>query len=325
MLKNNETTAGRTDNLPETISPAGTRLDDRQPKTHEMKPYDTEEFRTFLAPETNRHDWICQWLTKHDIPHSTIPTGNQLHILVEFPKENYDERYKLKTVLAHYDRLCIGANDNSSCVYQILHWILRLKENYKKEKTHNLYIIFTDGEELGVGKSNEKPGVLGIASFLNRSELKESDVFAIDSCGRGDTLIVSSAGKENGTLKFKTRFKDLYDRAIELAKFSCGDDWLTMPTFYGDNAGCILVGIPSVAITVLPKEEAVKYMRSLQRFPNLYEKMMNHILTDEEQNTLPLTWQMMHTKADCIENLTDESWPLMEKVLDGLARIRKKI
>ena len=53
--------------------------------------------------------------------------------------------------------------------------------------------------------------------------------------------------------------------------------------------------------------------------------MMNHILTDEEQKALPLTWQMMHTKDDCIENLTDESWPLMEKFLDGLARIRKKI
>ena len=292
-------------------------------------PYDNDEFRSFLKSDTNRHDWICNWLTEHDISHYTIPTGKQLHIVVEFPKENYDERYKLKTVLAHYDRICIGANDNSSCVWQILNWILRLKEECEKNANcqnaklaHNLCIIFSDGEELGVGKTSEEPGVLGIASFINRSELKESDIFALDSCGRGDTLIVSSAGKTSGSLKMQDGFKDLYDRTIELARHTCGDNWLTMPTFYGDNAGCLLVGIPAVAVTVLPKDEAVKYMRSLQRFPKLYEKMMNHELTDEEQNALPLTWQMMHTKDDCIENLTDESWPLMEKFLEGLARMK---
>ena len=287
-----------------------------------MAHYDNDEFRNFIDQNTNRYEWICSWLLKHEISFSTIPTGKQKHIVVEFPKGNYDEKYRLKTVLAHYDRIKIGANDNSSCIWQLLHWILRLKENYGTEKAHNMYIIFTDGEELGVGTNSDWPGVLGIASFLKRSELATSDVFALDSCGRGDTLIVSSAGKSNGNLRMQRAFKDLYDRTIELAQHACNEHTLTMPTFYGDNAGCILVGIPAVAVTVLPREEAVKYMRSLQKFPNLYEKMMNHELTDEEQNALPETWQMMHTEDDCIENMSETSWHLMEKFLDALARMK---
>ena len=289
-----------------------------------MNPYDTEEFRNFLKSDCDRYGWICDWLNAHEIGFSTLPAGKQKLIAVEFSNGNYDENYRLKTILAHYDRIKIGANDNSSTVWLLLNWILRLKENYGTDKAHNMYIIFTDGEELGVGNSSENPGVLGTAAVLKNSELASGDVFALDSCGRGDTVVVSSAGRNNGSLKFQDEFKDLYDRTIETARHACDENWLTMPTFYGDNAGCILVGIPAVAVTVLPRNEAVKYMRSLQKFPDLYEKMMNHDLTEEERNALPPTWQMMHTDDDSIENLTSESWPLMFKFLDGLARMKSR-
>ena len=41
-------------------------------------------------------------------------------------------------------------------------------------------------------------------------------------------------------------------------------------------------------------------------------------LNDEEKKLLPITWRMMHTEEDNIENLTVTSWGIMQKFLDTL-------
>ena len=77
-----------------------------------MNPYNSSEFIEFTKPQTNRKEWICSFLEKHEINYAIIPTGNLNHIYVNFPKYCYQNGRKIKTLLAHYDRIGIGANDN---------------------------------------------------------------------------------------------------------------------------------------------------------------------------------------------------------------------
>ena len=77
------------------------------------------------------------------------------------------------------------------------------------------------------------------------------------------------------------------------------------------------LGIPAVAITLLPKDEATLYMRELQKHNKIYQNILNR--DEEVSKILPETWKMMHTDQDSVENLTPESWLVMEKFLDSLA------
>ncbi|MGP1588202.1 MAG: M28 family peptidase [Treponemataceae bacterium] len=287
-----------------------------------INPYDTLEFKEFLKPECDRLSWICNWLSRHEIEYAIIPTGKLRHVYLNFSRLCYDNSRIIKTVLVHYDRIGIGANDNSAAVYQVLHWAVRLNQtqNSKAKQPHNVRIIFTDGEELGLGTSKDDLGVLSLASLFKQKKIVNNDIFAIDSCGRGDTLVISTSGKNSGSIKFQHEFKEFYDRTIELAQYAVGRNWVTIPTSYGDNAGFILLGMRAIAISVLPHSEAGSYMRSLQKNPSLKSDISNHKISNSQKNAIPPTWLMMHTPLDCFENLTSESWYLMESFLTALEK-----
>ena len=88
--------------------------------------------------------------------------------------------------------------------------------------------------------------------------------------------------------------------------------------FEFDNASFIANGIPSVAITMLPREEATALMRNVQRDKSFENALLNHSVVNT--NLLPMTWRFMHTPFDAPESLTPESFVLMEKFLDSLAK-----
>ena len=141
--------------------------------------------------------------------------------------------------------------------------------------------------------------------------------------------MVSTAGK-NLKIKgnYQSAFEALYNKAISLATKTSPNKWITIPVPYGDNAGFIACGIPAVAITVLPAEEATVYMRQLQK-----EKTFSRTVLDRkvgtkfsekaknlmEKEKLPWTWRSMHTKYDDIPILSQEAFILMDRFLDNLA------
>ena len=291
----------------------------RDPWQNMQNPYDNEEFKEFIAPQVDRKQWICDYLCTHKISFSIIETGMQKHILVEFDKKFYNARFRTKTILAHYDRIGIGANDNSSSVYQILKWC----ENLNQSKTeHNIRIIFTDGEEIGVGKSKQNLGVMGIAIFFKKNGFINDDIYAIDSCGRGDTLIISSNKEKNENLHFQKAFDSFHERTIRLAQFACANNWATCPLPYGDNAGFILLGLPAIEISVLPREECNNYKRKILINPDFFKKLSGKNPSEKKNADVPPTWKMMHTQADTIENLTSESWPLMQSFFKTLEKMQ---
>lgn len=278
--------------------------------------YQSDEFKEFLEPQTDRTEWIQKKLLDSGIDSCVLKLGEQKHIYVKFPLSSYNPLFKIKTILVHYDRIGIGANDNSAAVYQVIKWAQKLNTQLD---FHNIRIIFTDGEEIGFDSENKNfQGALGIASIFKRLGLTNDDIYAIDSCGRGDVLVVSSTGKNSGSKDFTKKFNILYENTIELAKKSCPEKWVTIPVPYSDNASFVAMGIPAIAITLLPKTEATSYMRELQKNHNLNNDVVNR--SETSKDILPLTWKMMHTDQDCIENLTIESWSVMENFLDTLAK-----
>lgn len=278
------------------------------------------EFNEFIAEQTDRCAFLVKWLKDHDIKCSIIPIDNSRHIYINFPQNCYDPMFKTKTVLVHYDRVpnSPGANDNSAAVFQMLYFLERLK-SFRGE--HNMRVFITDGEELGSEGGISEQGAFGIASRFKKLGIVNDDVFVIDTCGRGDVLVISSTGhKCAGSANFKKRFDDLYERTVDLVKYVSPGKWVTIPVPYSDNAAFIASGIPAVALTVLPKEEATALMRTLQR-NRLFEK---DLLDHRIQNTdlLPMTWRFMHTPFDAPESLTEDAFVLMAKFLDSLAKSR---
>ena len=283
------------------------------------------EFAGFLEPTCNRFEYLKSWITKLEIPFTVLPIESKNHIFINFPKSCYSPLFKTKTLLVHYDRVenTPGANDNSAAVCQVLLWA---KKIYNSPIVHNLRIIFTDGEELGCTKDQ---GAYGIASLYKKLGISQDEVFVLDGCGRGDILVVSTAGK-NLKIKgnYQSAFEALYNKAISLATKTSPNKWITIPVPYGDNAGFIACGIPAVAITVLPAEEATVYMRQLQK-----EKTFSRTVLDRkvgtkfsekaknlmEKEKLPWTWRSMHTKYDDIPILSQEAFILMDRFLDNLA------
>lgn len=275
------------------------------------------EFSDFIASDADRCKFLTNWLDSHNIDCTLIPIDGSKHIYINFPSQFYDPRFRMKTILVHYDRApnSPGANDNSAAVFQVLVFLERLKTF---RTAHNMRVFFTDGEEMGAMGGVSDQGAYGIAARFKKIGIMNDDVLAIDGCGRGDVIVISTTGRKSpGTEIFKRRFNDLYERTIELAQQVSPQKWVTAPVPYSDNAAFIASGIPAVAVTMLPREEATALMRNVQRDKSFENALLNHSVSNTD--LLPMTWRFMHTPFDAPESLTPESFELMEKFLDALA------
>lgn len=272
------------------------------------------DFKQFISPDCDRKEFLEYWLRTMNVAFNEIQIEGKTHIYVHFPSSQYNPQFRIKTVLVHYDRHegTPGANDNSAAVYQVVKWIARLCQ---RTRIHNIRIFFTDGEECGSSAQVENQGAFSIAQLYRRLGITNDDVYVFDCCGRGDTLILSTAGKwSRCSESFRKRFDDLYERASEIARRAAPSRWMQLPVPYSDNAGFLATGIPAVAITVLPADEATAYFKTIQKDSSIAkEAMIKH------RNQFPLTWQYMHTTKDNEASLTPEAFAIMERYLDILA------
>ena len=292
------------------------------------------DFQKFIAPDCDRRQFILDMLKDFGVPAVPLSLEGAHHILVKFPPTAYNPQYKMKTVLAHYDRVDTspGANDNSAAVFQIIYWARRL---LRFPGFHNVQIIFSDGEEMGGSEGVSEQGAFGIATKFRSLGLTQQDVYAFDCCGRGDFVILSQAGKGKGSISFQRQFNSLVERTEDLIKSVAGRKWAPLPVPYSDNAGFLACGIPAVAITLLPAQEVVSYLRELKQHPGLQAAVMKSSQRQDVgarkikplepyqvQEKMPMTWRLLHTEYDNLASLTPESFPLMEALLDALAKAR---
>lgn len=284
-----------------------------------------ESFSAFLEPQCDRKQFIVNHLAKKGIQCNIIPIGESRHILVNFPLTAYNPMFRVKTVLAHYDRAegSPGANDNSAAVFQMMDWAVRLS---RMNTAHNVRLFFTDGEELGGTGGVAEQGAFGIAAKFRNLGILDDDVYVFDCCGRGDIPVLSNAGSGVGGAAFQTKFNSLVNRTKDLLRVASPNKWLSLPVPYSDNAGFLACGMPAVAITLLPSTEATSYLQSLQADTSLEPAVTRSASsqhTDEATFArLPETWRLLHTPLDNITSLTPQSFALMGTILDILANAK---
>lgn len=259
--------------------------------------FGTEDFRRFVALDCDRKSFIQEFLNRYGIDCPVMQIAGKNHLYVKFPMSQYNSMFKIKTIIAHYDRVphSPGANDNSAAVYTILNWIAWVSKN---PVCHNMRVIFTDGEELGEGGVNQQ-GAFALAQVFNRLGITKDEIYVFDCMGRGDIPIICQNDlPKNLPAKLVKGLNSLETKAQEILKAATGGKWFMLPASYSDNASFITNGIPAIAITLLPSEEVESYVRT---------KMS------------PATWKMFHTMNDSIENLTSKSYEVFFKILNQLA------
>ena len=256
-------------------------------------------FNDFISLNCDRMGFITSYLNARGIDTAIFPINNKNHIYVKFPKEQYDSSCKIKTVLAHYDRVqrTPGANDNSASVFCLMEWAAEL---IKMNKAHNIRLIFTDGEELGQNGVNEQ-GAFELAALFKRLKITNDDVFVFDCTGRGTVpVICESHFPKNISPVFMSKYSDLEARLQKILTKASGGKWYSLFCNYSDNAGFIVNGIPAVAVTFLPSDE----------------------ISMAVKGEIPKTWSLFHTMNDNLESLMPESFELMKKILFELAKMK---
>lgn len=287
-------------------------------------------FVDYISPNCDRASFIQSYLAERGVQSVDINIGGKRHIYVKFPSEQYNPHFKIKTVIAHYDRApnSPGANDNSAADFCLMDWAVRLSAS---GGFHNVRLLFTDGEELGSHGVTDQ-GSFALAAIFRRLGMTRDDVYVFDCMGRGAIPVI---GKNNRltmpSLAFQKQLADLENKTKDILRVCCGR-WLSLPLSYSDNAGFVACGIPAIVLTMLPVTEADDYIRALMKEKRLEafvlrraeagcfdDSRKSEIERRKLEMMLPETWRLFHTKYDNAESLTAESFELTAKILDALA------
>ena len=283
-------------------------------------------FSAFLEPAADRRTFITARLAAQGIPYRTVTLQDKTHIVITYRQSVYNPRFKMKTLIAHYDRAAgtQGANDNSAACIQLLLFAQTLLH---KRDAHNIRIIFTDGEEAGTdGIKNQ--GSYRLGQGLRALSMQQDDIFVFDMCGSGDTLILSESGIYGRDKRKTAALSALHRRCCIYADAACRGRWLSLPTAYSDNAGLFSAGLTAQVITVLPRAEAELLMRYMPRSEALQRCIITnaHVPPDSPlAAVIPQTWQRMHTPQDRLETLTPQAFILVDKMLRYLAGVKEAV
>lgn len=310
-------------------------------------------FSAFLEPAADRRAFITERLAVQGIPYRIVTLQDKTHIVITYRQSAYNPRFKMKTLIAHYDRAAgtQGANDNSAACIQLL---LFAKTLLHKREAHNIRIIFTDGEEAGAdGIKNQ--GAYRLGQGLRALSMQQDDIFVFDMCGSGDTLILSESGIYGRDTRKTAALTALHRRCRIYADAACRGRWLSLPTAYSDNAGLISAGLTAQVITVLPRAEAELLMRymphsagtplsgnvhsagchrasgmEISANESAAQALQRCIITNAHvppdsplAAVIPQTWQRMHTPQDRLETLTPQAFILVDKMLRYLAGVKE--
>lgn len=300
----------------------------------------SDALTAFLDPGIDRVAFIGAWLTARSIPHRIVELAGKRHVIVRFAPESYAPAFRLKLLVAHHDRVegSPGANDNGAACFQLMQLAERLGKaggsawKGSLRQTHNTVILFSDGEEAAGAGGVRDQGSFALGTGLKSLALDDADVYVFDACGRGDVLVLSTAGTPaRGALARK--MADLRERAREIARDSVPGDWISLLTPYSDNAGFLASGIASQVVTVLPHEEADTLLFALAGRGEGIEgkrdvKELERLVTGNRHDPahlralsafVPETWRLMHGPRDNASTLTSEAFVLMRHFLDCLA------
>ena len=261
-------------------------------------------FSDFISPTCDRARFIQDYLKTGGLDTTIISLEGKNHIYVKFPKKHYNPMFRIKTVIAHYDRIGIGANDNSAAVFCLMEWA-RTCEALRQAQgpqtvPHNIRLIFTDGEELGEKGGVAQQGAFPLAQMFKRLGITNDDIFVFDCMGRGDVpILCQTVIPPHVPTNYLKSYSQLEARAKQLLQLS-SSKYFCLPCSLSDNASFIANGIPAVAITMLPSQEVPLVL----------------------EGKTPPTWKSFHTPQDNLEFLTPQSFEIFFNIIKNLAATR---
>jgi len=255
--------------------------------------------------------------------------------VVAWPRRGaYDARYRTKVITAHHDRVpgTPGALDNSAACLQLVQFLS------SDRSTFNTLVIFTDREEVGpatttrkwhsepLPQANDQGSYELGKAFLGTSgigmELHDPMVCTLDVMGRGDALVLSRAvaglagrGAPGGNGTFEALIAETESMARAVTKMMAG----RAPVYralvpFGEDMGFILAGVPALAITVLPRTEAVS-LADQGGLPAWASPAAPGSRTPE-------TWKLLHGPGDTTALYTDSAFELVDRFLDRFSSLR---
>ncbi|MCL2520182.1 MAG: M28 family metallopeptidase [Spirochaetaceae bacterium] len=287
---------------------------------------------TAFTKSSNRFEYIRQWLKRCGIEGKKIETQGLRHLLVRF-NGPYDQQKKVKTLVAHYDKLPFtpAANDNSAAVFQLMCHAGRLAAGGRHGNTQ---ILFTDGEEIIDGPLS-KQGSYQLATIFKNYGISNCQFYVFDMCGIGDCLVLGGASSivleqamREGRIKEIFYHEAINELAIcaQLIKSFQGRkaDWIY--ALFSDDLGFLLNGYPAVFFSTLPSQEAAvahqdwkKVFNSQSAMDSLKRGYLNSEFQNIMRPLLPKSWQTMHTIHDTVDKLEKRAFVLMEEFLNFIS------
>jgi hypothetical protein len=282
-------------------------------------------FFEFIAPDAERFAILKSLIPEMGLTHMVFPVAGNRHFLIFPPGAGLPFRSPGPSLVlaAHYDRApgSPGANDNSAAVF------LLLKAAQKTQNQAPWIIILTDKEELQEGQSLRDQGAYSLGEALRRGGMGASKLFIFDSCGTGDTLIISTGTdrllrNETGTGALHTRFliQSLRDQALRAARNIGLDRVLLLPTPFSDDAGFLRSGITAQTITALPRKEASAFASIIRARPELAGALISREQAEGNTAPLPETWRRLNSPGDTHHKLSPEHFDMVSRFAEELLR-----
>ncbi len=287
-------------------------------------------FRDFTAPEADRYSLLFELLDSAGLEPASVDLAGSRHIIVGPLSRPQGRSEASPTVLtAHYDRApgSPGANDNGAAVFQLAAAAGKLRE----EGARGWRVVFTDKEEAAGSLGLRSQGSYALGRGFRDIGLEDARIYNFDACGRGDTLVVSTAADEllrgsegAGADRALHALRSLRVRLLRTARALSLRRVLLMPTPFSDDAGFFAAGLAAQTITVLPEVEAERLAARLRGKPALAAQLVNREaeksagLSGRLGPLLPRTWKDLNTARDTPETLRPELFPTITALACGL-------
>jgi hypothetical protein len=286
------------------------------------------QFKKFIALDADRFGLLKALLEETTLDFKVVTLSGKRHFFIAPPLPEKDFlRRRLTVLVAHYDRVpgSPGANDNSAGVFLLIQTALKLQA----DKVFNWLIVFTDKEELDPGESIQNQGAYMLASGFRDAGLENAHIYSFDTCGAGDTLIISTTvelllkerGSNQGKEKIRHAIQDLRERALRTAADLGMRKVLLMPTPFSDDAGFFRAGLAAQTITMLPSIECTRLAAALRKNPLFADALISReVQRTHDRRLIPETWRSLNGPGDSYIRLTPRHFPLVLRFAQALCR-----
>jgi hypothetical protein len=151
-------------------------------------------------------------------------------------------------------------------------------------------------------------------------------IFNFDTCGTGDTLIVSTTlefllKREGSWEKLRDPIIELRTMALDTARNLGMKKVLLAPTPFSDDAGFFRAGLIAQTITVLPSAECMQLVSELRKNQEFTDVLINAKLRQTSRiQSIPETWRILNSTSDSYLRLTPKHFRGIARFAEALCR-----